>query len=216
MKLLLDQDVYAASARFLSDLGHDIVPVARIGLSQAEDEEILRVAQEQNRILVTRDRDFGNLVFVKALGTGVVYLRILPSTQNAVHGELERVLSIYTKEELTTEFVVVEPMDTESDNFQGSRVLSPLDPSIAISSMILMARSGFELPVAGLVGMGRRSRSSAWPEESAASTFSVEGRHHVLGDTPKDDNGQGTQSFLGAEERSDEESRGRETLRVRC
>ena len=109
MKLLLDQDVYAASARFLSDLGHDIVPVARIGLSQAEDEEILRVAQEQNRILVTRDRDFGNLVFVKALGTGVVYLRILPSTQNAVHAELERVLSIYTKEELTTAFVVVEP-----------------------------------------------------------------------------------------------------------
>ena len=39
MKLLLDQDVYAVTARFLNDLGHDVVPVARIGLSQAEDEE---------------------------------------------------------------------------------------------------------------------------------------------------------------------------------
>ena len=82
MRFLLDQDVYAATARLLSDLGHDVVPVAQIGLSQADDEELLQVAQEQSRIFVTRDRDFGNLVFVKRLGAGVQYLRMLPSTQN--------------------------------------------------------------------------------------------------------------------------------------
>ncbi len=109
MKLLLDQDVYAATARFLSDLGHDTVPAAQVGLSQAEDEGLLRVAQEQDRVLVTRDRDFGNLVFVKRLGAGVLYLRILPSTQNSVHAELERVLSTYTEKELTRAFVVIEP-----------------------------------------------------------------------------------------------------------
>jgi predicted nuclease of predicted toxin-antitoxin system len=109
MKLLLDQDVYAVTADFLGALGHDVVPVARIGLSQAEDEEILRVAQEQSRILVTRDRDFGNLVFVQDLGAGILYLHILPSTQNAVHAELERVLATYTEKELTRAFVVVEP-----------------------------------------------------------------------------------------------------------
>jgi predicted nuclease of predicted toxin-antitoxin system len=109
MKLLLDQDVYAATARFLSDLGHDAVRAAQVGLSQAEDEELLRVAQEQDRVLVTRDRDFGNLVFVKRLGAGVLYLRILPSTQNSVHAELERVLSTYTEKELTRAFLVIEP-----------------------------------------------------------------------------------------------------------
>ena len=36
MKFLLDQDVYASTARFLGDLGHDVVPVAQIGLSQAD------------------------------------------------------------------------------------------------------------------------------------------------------------------------------------
>ena len=76
MKLLLDQDVYAATARFLLDLGHDVVPVAGIGLSRAQDQEILRVAQEQNRILVTRDRDFGHLVFVKELGAGECIPRV--------------------------------------------------------------------------------------------------------------------------------------------
>jgi predicted nuclease of predicted toxin-antitoxin system len=109
MKFLLDQDVYAATARFLGDLGHDVVPVAQIGLSQADDEDLLRTAQEQGRIFVTRDRDYGGLVFVKALGAGVLYLRMLPSTQNLVHDELERVLKTYSEEELMKAFVVIEP-----------------------------------------------------------------------------------------------------------
>lgn len=59
MRFLLDQDVYAVTARFLVDVGHDVVLVGQIGLSQASDEEILKTAQEQNRILVTRDRTTG-------------------------------------------------------------------------------------------------------------------------------------------------------------
>lgn len=109
MKFLLDQDVYATIARFLETLGHDVVPVARLGLSRASDEELLRVAQEQGRVLVTRDRDFSSLVFVKQLGAGVLYLRVLPSTQNAVHGELGRVLEMYTAEELSKAFVTIDP-----------------------------------------------------------------------------------------------------------
>jgi predicted nuclease of predicted toxin-antitoxin system len=109
MKFLLDQDVYASTARLLSGLGHEVVPVAQIGLSQADDSELLRIAQEQGRIFVTRDRDFGGLVFVENLGGGVIYLRVLPSTQNAVHNELERVLRSYSEEELRIAFVVIEP-----------------------------------------------------------------------------------------------------------
>jgi len=109
MKFLLDQDVYHATARFLSELGHDVVPVAQISLAQADDSDLLEEAQAQGRILITRDRDFGGLVFVQGLGAGVVYLRILPSTQNAVHQELDRVLSSYSEDELASAFVVVEP-----------------------------------------------------------------------------------------------------------
>ncbi len=92
MKFLLDQDVYAPTARFLNGLGHEAVPVAKIGLSQTEDSDLLKTAREQDRILISRDRDFGGLVFVQDLGAGVIYLRMLPSTQNVVHQELERVL----------------------------------------------------------------------------------------------------------------------------
>jgi predicted nuclease of predicted toxin-antitoxin system len=86
--------VYAVTARFLVSAGHDVILIAQLGLSQANDEEILRTAQEQNRILVTRDRDYGNLVFVRTIGTGVIYLRILPTTVSAVHNELARILQL--------------------------------------------------------------------------------------------------------------------------
>ena len=109
MKFLADQDVYAATAKFLSGLGHDVVRAAQLGLAQADDVELLRVAHDQERIFVTRDRDFGGLVFVQGGGPGVIYLRILPSTQNAVHAELERVLTLYSEQDLQDAFVVVEP-----------------------------------------------------------------------------------------------------------
>ena len=108
MKFLLYQDVYTTTLSFLNGLGHDVIPVAQIGLAQATDEDLLKTAQDQNRIFVSRDRDFGNLVFVKGLGAGVLFLRILPSTQKSVHSELERVLKTYSEDELKNAFVVIE------------------------------------------------------------------------------------------------------------
>ena len=109
MKFLADQDVYGVTIRFLANLGHDIVPVSRIGLAQADDAELLRVAHKESRIFITRDRDFGALVFVQGGGPGVMYLRILPSTQLAVHAELERVLTLHSEQDLAASFVVIEP-----------------------------------------------------------------------------------------------------------
>ena len=109
MKFLADQDVYAITIAFLNGLGHDVVCAAQLGLAQAEDTELLRVAHEQERIFVTRDRDFGALVFVQGGGPGIIYLRILPSTQNAVHAQLERVLMSYSETALQSSFVVIEP-----------------------------------------------------------------------------------------------------------
>lgn len=56
MRFLLDQDVYAATAQFLATLGHDVVRVAQVGLSQADDEDLLMVARNERRLFVTRDR----------------------------------------------------------------------------------------------------------------------------------------------------------------
>ena len=109
MRFLLDQDVYAATARHLMSLGHDVLRVSEIGLSRATDEELLEVARSQDRLLVTRDRDFGRIVFLNRQHWAILYLRMLPSTQNVVHAELAEVLRLYGEPELTRAFVVIEP-----------------------------------------------------------------------------------------------------------
>ena len=108
MKLLLDQDIYEVTARFLIGLEYDVVRVRELGMAQASDEENLKKALELNRVFVTRDRDYGNLVFVKQIKSGVLYLRILPSNINSVHAELERILSLYSEQELKSAFIVIE------------------------------------------------------------------------------------------------------------
>ena len=108
MKFLLDQDVYALTERFLRELGYDVITASELGLSRAIDVDLLKTAGEQGRFFVTRDRDYGNLVFVHNAGSGVIYLRILPSTIDDVHAELKKVLETYSEAELATTFVVVE------------------------------------------------------------------------------------------------------------
>ena len=68
MRFLTDQDVSPITFRLLSSLGHDVVTAAQLGLSHAGDADLLRVAQEHGRILVTRDRNFGGLGFLLGMG----------------------------------------------------------------------------------------------------------------------------------------------------
>lgn len=107
MRLLLDQDVYDVTARYLEGIGHDITRASTLGLSRASDEELLHTGSRLELILVTRDRDFGHLVFMRNAGSGVIYLRILPSNIDAVHTELARVLNRYTEYQLQNAFVVI-------------------------------------------------------------------------------------------------------------
>lgn len=107
MKFLLDQDVYAATVRFLRGLGHDVLTASEAGKATSTDSHLLELARRSGRILVTRDRDFGSLVWVEGLTTGVIYLRIHSSLQG-VHEEVEAVLERYAESRLWTSFVVVE------------------------------------------------------------------------------------------------------------
>jgi predicted nuclease of predicted toxin-antitoxin system len=107
-RLLLDQDVFERTARLLISLGHDVVRVAELGMQSASDEDNLTRAFELNRIFITRDRDFGNLVFVRGIRTGVIYLRITPRNADRVHTELERVLSTYSEDRLKSGFIVID------------------------------------------------------------------------------------------------------------
>jgi len=110
MRFLIDQDVYMLTVDHLRELGHDVITAKELGMHEAGDIELLKKTKELSRILITRDKDFGMLVFLKEeLSTGVILLRITPVTVKTVHWELNRLFSDHTEEELKHLFCVVEP-----------------------------------------------------------------------------------------------------------
>ena len=82
MKFLLD--VCAASRSMhsmLTEGGHDVLSALE-GNSRATDEELLALATEGRRILVTEDKGFGELVFVRRLPHPcIVRLVEMPATE---------------------------------------------------------------------------------------------------------------------------------------
>jgi predicted nuclease of predicted toxin-antitoxin system len=107
--LLADHDVWAGTIELLTSEGHDVTTASDLDLERAPDRVLLQKATARNRLLLTRDRDFGRLVFARGKPAGVLYLRITPSTQEIVHKELLRVLKNHSHDELRSAFTVVEP-----------------------------------------------------------------------------------------------------------
>lgn len=77
MKLLLDQGLPRSGATLLTEAGIDTTHVADIGLSAADDTDILQRARNDERIVVTLDADFHALLALSAATTpSVIRIRI--------------------------------------------------------------------------------------------------------------------------------------------
>lgn len=110
MRLLTDQDIYYFSIKWLKKEGHDVLTASDLGMSIVSDEKLLAKAAELNRIFVTRDKDFGALVFLKnKISCGVILLRTTPENIKKTHAVSEILFTEYEEKELQNLFCVVEP-----------------------------------------------------------------------------------------------------------
>ncbi len=62
MRFLLDQNLPPSLVDLLSDVGHDVVHVQSLGMHAASDSEIVQVAVDTDRIILSADTDFGDLL----------------------------------------------------------------------------------------------------------------------------------------------------------
>ena len=98
MRFLFDQSTDRRLAPYLRNLGHDVTVVAVDYPASLPDEQVLAIAQEEQRVLVTEDRDFGELVFRHhSLHPGVIYLRLPPMEPEAKTARLNDVLTHYAE-----------------------------------------------------------------------------------------------------------------------
>ena len=106
MRFLVDENVGPSVALWLAAMGHNVVSVyleAR-GLS---DDQIIQESYEGQRVLITCDKDFGDLVFRERRSHGgVVLLRLEDERPSAIVPVLGRLLDRYA-DRLGGRFVVV-------------------------------------------------------------------------------------------------------------
>ncbi len=76
MNFVADEGVDGLIVKKLREDGHDVLYVAE-QKSGASDETILTIADQEDRILITRDNDFGELVYHKRqVHSGIVLNRL--------------------------------------------------------------------------------------------------------------------------------------------
>lgn len=108
MRFLADESCDFAVVRALRDSGHDVVAVAQTARG-AKDSEVIGLAREGRRVLLTEDKDFGQLVHAGGQGgTGVILFRFPASARKQLP---TAALDLITRfgERLPTSFVVLEP-----------------------------------------------------------------------------------------------------------
>ena len=97
LRFLLDQSADARLVPYLRALGHDAVRIGKDHPPGLPDATVLALAVAERRILITDDRDFGELVFRhRQPHTGVIYFRLGEYAEFPLkQARLDHVLSQY-------------------------------------------------------------------------------------------------------------------------
>jgi len=106
MRFIVDECTGPAVARWLSEKGYEVFPVYEEARG-TDDDSLIRKALEENWILITNDKDFGDKVYRDThLHRGIVLLRLEDERPVSKIRTLSRLLKNYS-EKLPNSFVVV-------------------------------------------------------------------------------------------------------------
>lgn len=90
-------------------MGHDVLAVAELAAG-SDDAVIMEIALRETRILLTEDKDFGQLVYAHSKQSpGVIFIRYPAAARKALPKAVTDLISSETQADLTGSFVVMTP-----------------------------------------------------------------------------------------------------------
>jgi predicted nuclease of predicted toxin-antitoxin system len=108
VRFLADESCDFSVVRALRTAGHDVLAVAELA-SGSDDAMVMDLAFREQRILLTEDKDFGQLVFAHShQSSGVIFIRYPANARQALP-EAVVALAAETQTPLTGSFVVISP-----------------------------------------------------------------------------------------------------------
>ena len=108
MRFLADESCDFGVVLALRTAGHDVVAIAEVS-PREEDDSVMKRALPEQRIVVTEDKDFGQLVYANRQATGgVLFLRFPARARTTI---AKTVVDIVGRqgERLKGKFTVVQP-----------------------------------------------------------------------------------------------------------
>lgn len=106
MKFLADENIEKPIVDFLRTRGIDVMYVADEGPGSSDD-EVFALAKHLNRILITNDRDFGEIAFRrKEISAGIVLMRFSSESMKKKIETLKHLLQHHSRK-LAYHFTVV-------------------------------------------------------------------------------------------------------------
>lgn len=108
MKFIADEGVDGTLVHLLREAGHDVFYFAE-SLQSTDDSIILEIANSENRILITRDKDFGELVWrMKMVHSGIILVRA-EELNSFSRSKLVAEFIEANQELLSAHFIVIQP-----------------------------------------------------------------------------------------------------------
>jgi predicted nuclease of predicted toxin-antitoxin system len=108
MRFIADEGVDSQIVNKLREEEHDVLYVVEFDAG-ASDNDILNFANQEDRILITRDKDFGELVFrMKKIHSGIILNRLFQFDSDKKAEIVTEVVNKY-KEELFGSYTVIQP-----------------------------------------------------------------------------------------------------------
>ncbi len=108
MNFVADESCAAPVIQALREAGHDVVAIAEVDKG-ATDEQKLAHALNEKRVLITEDRDFGELVYARGRSSaGIILVRFHPRARLAKPATVVEAIARLGSR-LQNAFAVVEP-----------------------------------------------------------------------------------------------------------
>ncbi|MBM4053194.1 MAG: hypothetical protein FJ264_00680 [Planctomycetes bacterium] len=109
IRILTDENISPKVAAFLRERGIDVIDVKEKNWQGKEDEEILDIAYQEQRFVLTHDSDFGTLAINEGKQNyGIIYLRLRSVNQHNVIKVCNHLLQLDTSFPSGTILVVEE------------------------------------------------------------------------------------------------------------
>lgn len=106
MRFLVDECTGPKVAAYLRDEGHEVFSVFDEARG-IEDDQVIQKAYDENWILITNDKDFGEKVYrERRPHRGIIFMRLADERPNNKIEVLSRLLELYT-DRFENQFIVV-------------------------------------------------------------------------------------------------------------